>query len=89
MFVGLGFVPKHVWAPCCGCPIKMKIWEEKKFCCKIFERKKMFGSRVTLLVGRHVVNELNVAGNVGCHVNERGLGLLGYYHLLTFILGTT
>ena len=51
----------------------MKIWEEKKFCCKIFERKKMFGSRVTLLFGCHVVNELNVAGNVGCHVNERGL----------------
>ncbi len=36
--------------------------------------KKMFGSWVTPLVGRHVVNDSKIADNVGCHVvNKLGI----------------
>ncbi len=39
-----------------------------------FERKKMLGSWVTPLVGRHVVNDSKIAYNVGCHVvDELGI----------------
>ena len=31
-------------------------------------KEKMFGSWVTPLVGRHVVNDSKIADNVGCHV---------------------
>ncbi len=54
------------WAPCCETWLKFEIaeWKKKK------KRKKMFGSWVTPLVGRHVVNELKV----GCYVVS-GLGI--------------
>ncbi len=59
-----GFVPTG-WAPCC------KTWlefEVKDFRCnKKLKLKKMFGSWVTPLVGRHVVNEPKVGSHV---VNE-------------------
>ncbi len=56
MIAGVGLEPNHVGAPCC------ETWR-KKMKLKIFVavRKKMFGSWVTPLVGRHVVNETKVA----------------------------
>ena len=58
MIAGVGFEPNHVWSPCCETWLKLKV---KSFRCS---EKKMFGSWVTPLVGRHVVNE----PKVGCHV---------------------
>jgi len=57
MIAGVGLEPNHVWAPCCETWLKFEI---KGFRCS---EKKMFGSWVTPLVGRHVVNE----PKVGCY----------------------
>ncbi len=63
-FWGVGYPVS--WAPCC------ETWLKEKSGVKDFHRsgKKMFGSWVTLLVGRHVVNE----SKVGCYVvNKLGI----------------
>ncbi len=67
-----GKVKKKCWGR--GCPLSWapcyKTWlkfEGKGFRCSRKEKKKLFGSWVTPLVGRHVVNE----PKVGCYiVNE-------------------
>ncbi len=58
---GVGLEPNHVWAPCCETWLKEKV-RKLKFCVaeKKLKLKKMFGSWVSPLVGRHVVNELKV-----------------------------
>jgi len=45
--------------------VKKEVLKLRIFCNK---RKKMFGSWITPLVGRHVVNDSKIADNVGCHV---------------------
>jgi hypothetical protein len=50
-FSGGGLCLTHVGAPCCETWLKFEV---KDFRCS---EKKMFGSWVTPLVGRHVVNE--------------------------------
>jgi len=64
VIAGVGFEPNHVWASCCGTWLKFDF--EGLLCRKKIkvERKKMFGSWVTPLVGRHVVKE----PKVGCYV---------------------
>ena len=54
MIAGVGFEPNHVWAPCCETWLKfeIKVLHCRKEKVKV---KKMFGSWVTPLVGRHVV----------------------------------
>ncbi len=56
MIAGVGLEPNRVWAPCCKTWLK---WKVKILRCRKKKemklRKKMFGSWVTPLVGRHVV----------------------------------
>ncbi len=59
VFFGSVFVPTHVGAPCCETWLKFEVKDFR--CSKKLKFKKMFGSWVTPLVGRHVVNELKVA----------------------------
>ncbi len=66
MIAGEGLEPNHVWAPCCKTWLKFEV--EILRCRKILNLwEKMFGSWVTPLVGRHVVNEPKVGYHV---VNE-------------------
>ncbi len=62
-----GFVPTG-WAPCCETWLKFEVKVFTLQGKKMNLRKKMFGSWVTPLVGRHVVNDFKIASNVGCHV---------------------
>ncbi len=56
---------------CCETWLKEEFELREK---RMVREKKMFGSWVTPLVGRHVVNDSKIAGNVGCHVaNELGI----------------
>ncbi len=69
MIAGVGVEPNLVCTPCCKTWLKFEV---KDFRCreKKNELKKMFGSWVTPLVGRHVVNE----PKVGCYVvNKLGI----------------
>ncbi len=53
MIAGVGLEPNHVWAPCCETWLKFEI--EALHCRKKLKLKKMFGSWMSPLVGRHVV----------------------------------
>ncbi len=73
IIAGVGFEPNHVWAPCCETWL---IFEIEALRCRKekVKVKKMFGSWVTPLVGRHVVNE----PKVGCYVvNEFEISYVG------------
>ncbi len=62
MIAGVELEPNHVWAPCCETWLKFEI--EALCCGKMLKLTKMFGSWVTPLVGRHVVNEPKVGSYV-------------------------
>jgi hypothetical protein len=62
MIAGVGLEPNHVRTPCCEPWLKFEVKDFR--CSKKLKLKKMFGSWVTPLVGRHVVNE----PKVGCYV---------------------
>jgi hypothetical protein len=58
-FLFTGFVPTG-WAPCCETWLKFEIEGLRYRKILKIVKKKMFGSWVTPLVGRHVVNESKV-----------------------------
>ncbi len=59
MIAGVGFERNHVWAPCCETWLKREIRVAGKE--NGLREKKMLGSWVTPLVGRHVVNDSKIA----------------------------
>jgi hypothetical protein len=68
MITGVGLEPNHVWAPCCETWLKFEIGITVRKRNVLRITKKSFWVWVTLLVGRHVVNDSGIASNVGCHV---------------------
>ena len=63
-FSGRGLCLTHVGASCCETWLKFEIEALRCREKKKLELKKMIGSWITPLVGRHVVNE----SKVGCHI---------------------